>query len=99
MNFTLSSDFSCNGHAFHQGEVIDLIPTDSSKLVLKKNGHELLVGPIIFKFLNEVEEPTVNVLELWLNSQICESPTGHALKLDGTGPDGFHSWFRYLDYL
>ena len=99
MKFTLSSDFKCNGHQFNQGNAIELLPTSSSRLIMKANGHEFDVGPIIFNFLNEVEHPSLDVLMKWSQSLICESPTGHLVEVHGTGPDGFHSWFRYLDYI
>jgi hypothetical protein len=99
MRFTLSADFTCNGHAFQKGEAVELIPTKGAKLILKRKGIEFAIGPIIFNYLNEIEQPTLDVLMLWQHSLICESPTGHLVEVDGTGPDGFHSWFKYLDYL
>lgn len=99
MKFTLSSDFTCNSHAFRKGEAIELLPTEGSKLILKRKRLKLIIGPIIFNYLNEIEYPTLDVLKLWKHSLISESPTRHLVEIDGTGPDGFHSWFRYLDYL
>jgi hypothetical protein len=50
----------------------------------------------VFRFLNEVETPSIDTLTEWFHEMICESPTGHLVESDGTGPDGFHSWFVYL---
>ena len=99
MRFTLSDNFRCNGHQFKKGESIELLPTHAQVLLLKAKGVEMLVGPHVFRFLNEIEQPTLDKLTQWSHSLICESPTGHLVEADGTGPDGFHSWFIYLDYL
>lgn len=99
MKFTLSANFNCNGNAFRKGEAVEVLPTQGLELVLKKKGIEFVVGPVIFNYLNEVDHPTVDIWMSWQHSQICESPTGHLVYVDETGPDGFHSWFKYLDGL
>jgi hypothetical protein len=100
MKFTITSDFTCKGYKFRKGEKIELYPTKSQRLILKKqSGVVLEIGPIIFNYLYEVEIPTAEQLSKWLHSSTCESPTGHIVYIDEVGPDGFHSWFKYLNYL
>ena len=96
MKFTLSSDIRCNGHQFKKGDPVELLPTSGTSLLLKTEDNEFPVGPHVFNFLNEVESPGIDTLTDWFHEMICESPTGHLVESDGTGPDGFHSWFVYL---
>ena len=45
----------------------------------------------------EVEElPSMQELMAWNDEGICETPTGHRVEPDGTGPDGVPSWLRAL---
>ena len=45
----------------------------------------------------EVEElPSMQELMAWNDDGICETPTGHRVEPDGTGPDGVPSWLRAL---
>ena len=45
----------------------------------------------------EVEElPSLQELMAWNDDGICETPTGHRVEPDGTGPDGVPSWLRAL---
>ena len=45
----------------------------------------------------EVEElPSLQELMAWNEDGICETPTGHRVEPDGTGPDGVPSWLRAL---
>jgi len=45
----------------------------------------------------EVEElPSMQELMAWDEDGICETPTGHRVEPDGTGPDGVPSWLRAL---
>ena len=45
----------------------------------------------------EVEElPSMQELMAWNDDGICETPTGHRVEPDGTGPDGAPSWLRAL---
>jgi len=45
----------------------------------------------------EVEElPSMQELMAWDEDGICETPTGHHVEPDGTGPDGVPSWLRAL---
>ena len=45
----------------------------------------------------EVEElPSLLELMAWDEDGICETPTGHRVEPDGTGPDGVPSWLRAL---
>ena len=45
----------------------------------------------------EVEElPSMQELMAWNEDGICETPTGHRVEPDGTGPDGVPSWLRAL---
>ena len=45
----------------------------------------------------EVEElPSLQELMAWNEDGICETPTGHRVKPDDTGPDGVPSWLRTL---
>jgi len=45
----------------------------------------------------EVEElPSIQELMSWSDDGICETPTGHRVEPDGTGPDGVPSWLGAL---
>ena len=45
----------------------------------------------------EVEElPSMQELMAWDDDGICETPTGHRVEPDSTGPDGAPSWLRAL---
>ncbi len=45
----------------------------------------------------EVDElPSLKELMAWNEDGICETPTGHRVEPDGTGPDGVPSWLRAL---
>ena len=45
----------------------------------------------------EVEElPSLQELMAWNEDGICETPSGHRVEPDGTGPDGVPSWLRAL---
>ncbi len=45
----------------------------------------------------KVEElPSIEELMAWNDDGICETPTGHRVEPDGTGPDGVPSWLRAL---
>ena len=45
----------------------------------------------------EVDElPSMQDLMEWNEDGICETPTGHGVEPDGTGPDGVPSWLRAL---
>ena len=45
----------------------------------------------------EVDElPSMQKLMEWNEDGICETPTGHRVEPDGTGPDGVPSWLRAL---
>ena len=45
----------------------------------------------------EVQElPSMQELMAWNDDGICETPTGHRVEPDGTGPDGAPSWLRAL---
>ena len=45
----------------------------------------------------EVDElPSMQDLMTWNEDGICETPTGHRVEPDGTGPDGVPSWLRAL---
>ena len=44
-----------------------------------------------------VEElPSMQELMAWNDDGICETPTGHRVEPDDTGPDGVPSWLRAL---
>ena len=40
--------------------------------------------------------PSMHELMAWNEDGICETPTGHRVEPDGTGPDGVPSWLRAL---
>ena len=40
--------------------------------------------------------PSMQELMAWNEDGICETPTGHRVEPDGTGPDGVPSWLRAL---
>ena len=40
--------------------------------------------------------PSMEELMTWNEDGICETPTGHRVEPDGTGPDGVPSWLRAL---
>ena len=40
--------------------------------------------------------PSMQDLMAWNEDGICETPTGHRVEPDGTGPDGVPSWLRAL---
>jgi hypothetical protein len=42
------------------------------------------------------ELPSMQDLMAWNEDGICETPTGHRVEPDGTGPDGVPSWLRAL---
>ena len=42
------------------------------------------------------ELPSMKDLMAWNEDGICETPTGHRVEPDGTGPDGVPSWLRAL---
>ena len=42
------------------------------------------------------ELPSQQQLNEWSNDSVCETPTGHIVEPDGTGPDGVPSWLRCL---
>ena len=42
------------------------------------------------------ELPSMEDLMAWNEDGICETPTGHRVEPDGTGPDGVPSWLRAL---
>ena len=42
------------------------------------------------------ELPSMQELMAWNEDGICETPTGHRVEPDGTGPDGVPSWLRAL---
>ena len=45
----------------------------------------------------DIEElPSMQELMAWNEDGICETPTGHRVEPDGTGPDGVPSWLRAL---
>ena len=45
----------------------------------------------------EVDElPSMRDVMEWDDDGICETPTGHHVEPDGTGPDGVPSWLRAL---
>ena len=45
----------------------------------------------------EVDDlPSLKELMAWNEDGICETPTGHRVEPDGTGPDGVPSWLRAL---
>jgi hypothetical protein len=45
----------------------------------------------------EVDElPSMEDLMAWNEDGICETPTGHRVEPDGTGPDGVPSWLLAL---
>ena len=45
----------------------------------------------------DIEElPSLQELMAWNEDGICETPTGHRVEPDGTGPDGVPSWLRAL---
>ena len=45
----------------------------------------------------DIEElPSLQELMAWDEDGICETPTGHRVEPDGTGPDGVPSWLRAL---
>ena len=45
----------------------------------------------------EVDElPSMQELMAWNDDGLCETPTGHRVEPDGTGPDGVPSWLRAL---
>ena len=45
----------------------------------------------------EVEDlPSMQELMAWNEDGICETPTGHRVEPDGTGPDGVPSWLRAM---
>ena len=46
--------------------------------------------------LEVVELPSMQELVSWSDDGICETPTGHRVEPDGTGPDGVPSWLRAL---
>jgi len=44
-------------------------------------------------FLSKFKKPpTMKTLEKWSNDGVCQTPTGHRVEPDGTGPDGSPSW-------
>ena len=48
----------------------------------------------------EVQElPSVEQVEEWITDGVCETPTGHCVEPDGTGPDGVPSWLCVLGLL
>ena len=38
--------------------------------------------------------PSMQELMAWNDNSICETPIGHRVEPDGTGPDGVPSWLR-----
>jgi len=45
----------------------------------------------------EVKElPNMQELMAWNEDGICETPSGHRVEPDGTGPDGVPSWLPAL---
>ena len=46
--------------------------------------------------LNIEELPSLQQLMAWHEDGVCETPTGHRVEPDGTGPDGAPSWLRAL---
>ena len=40
--------------------------------------------------------PSIEELDEWSSDGVVETPTGHAVEPDGTGPDGVPSWLRCL---
>jgi len=49
------------------------------------------------RWQREVEElPSMQELIAWDEDGICDTPTGHRVEPDGTGPDGVPSWLRAL---
>ena len=49
------------------------------------------------RWQREVEElPSMQELMAWDADGVCETPTGHRVEPDGTGPDGVPSWLRVL---
>lgn len=40
--------------------------------------------------------PSMEELEEWASDSVVETPTGHTVEPDGTGPDGVPSWLRCL---
>lgn len=43
--------------------------------------------------------PSFETLQAWEHDGICETPTGHSVEPDGTGPDGVPSWLRVLSII
>ena len=43
--------------------------------------------------------PPFRTLVAWEADGICETPTGHRVESDGTGPDGCPSWLRLLSFI
>ena len=51
----------------------------------------------IYRWQLDVKElPSMQELMAWNEDGICETPTGHRVEPDGTGPDGVPSWLRAL---
>ena len=59
--------------------------------------HLVLVHVELQQAMVQVEElPSMQELTAWNEDGICETPTGHRVEPDGTGPDGVPSWLRAL---
>jgi hypothetical protein len=99
MLFTVSKPLKCGSFEIIPGDPVHIYPRKDGLVRLHKDGRDFILGPYIFKYLSGIEYPTIDQLLNWSQGMICESPTGHLVEHDGTGPDGFHSWFRYLGYI
>lgn len=66
------------------------VRTDDGRriLVLARNAHKKLTG--------FVKEPSMKVLEKWINDSTAKSITGKKVEPDGYDEDGFPSWLLVL---
>lgn len=98
MHFNVSKPLKIGSFELKEGDTIEVYPRKDELLRVRKDGRDFIAKPFILKYLSDIEFPSLIKLSEWAESSslMCESPTGHLVPVDGTGPDGFHSWFRYL---
>jgi hypothetical protein len=99
MLFTVDKPFKSGNFELTPGKQVQVYPRKDNLIHLHKDGRDFILAPFILKYLRDIDFPTLDKLSEWSMNTICESPTGHLVEHDGTGPDGFHSWFRYLGFV
>lgn len=88
------------------GTILRRTPWQNSWKVYGKGTPEQIVEIVAHKeswlagkpeWLREIKSlPTFELLKEWEADGVCETPTGHRVEPDGTGPDGSPSWLRLL---